>query len=71
MKEKPLNQKIAEINSLWDNEQNFVQFMPEREMYYCPGGDCNCHSDENHQLIDSVTLDESTDWLSWELEMME
>ena len=70
-KEKSLNQKLAEINSLWDNAEVYVDFFPEREMYYCPGGDCNCDSDEFHQLIDSIYLDDNTDWLAWELELMD
>lgn len=70
-KEKSLNQKLAEINSLWDNAETYVEFMPKREMYYCSGEDCNCDSDEFRQLIDAIYLDENTDWLAWELELME
>lgn len=72
-KEKSLNQKMAEINSLWNNSEAYVDFMPEREMYYCSDEDhnCNCDSDEFRQLIDEIYLHGNTDWLAWELELME
>lgn len=70
-KEKSLNQKLTEINSLWGNAEVYVDFLPEREMYYCPGEFCNCDSDEYRQLIDSIDLEQNTDWLAWELELMD
>ena len=32
-KDKAMAQKIAEINSLWDNEEKYTRLMPSREMY--------------------------------------
>lgn len=64
-------EKIANVNALWDNEEKFTFIMPEREMYFCPGGECNCDSDDHRQLVYSVYLNGSSDWLAWELEMME
>jgi hypothetical protein len=77
MSEKSLNEKIAEINSLWDSEERFIMFMPNREMYcvfeeHCiiHGPNAGCRS-AREEVIESICLDANTDWLQWELEMME
>jgi hypothetical protein len=76
-----LAKKIAAINSLWDNEERFVDFMPNREMYCTfdfehEDEPCFIHGVANCPMPDmvilnQVTLDSNTDWLQWELEMME
>lgn len=79
-KDKALAQKIAEINSLWDNEEKYTVLMPSRDMYCLFDLDdeevCSIHNSvdcvmPNLFVFDSVMLDENSDWLSWELEMME
>ena len=75
-----LAKKLAEINSLWDNEENHSMLMPAREMFciFDENGcfyhietspECAIPSDE--KIFDSINLDVNTDWLQWELEMME
>ncbi len=81
-----LAKKIAEINSLWDNEERFVDFMPSREMYchlvFDDSGEsdypeiCTTHPGQDCLMPDmtvfsKINLDSNTDWLQWELEMME
>ena len=77
MSEKSLNEKMAEINSLWDNEERFLMFMPNREMYCVFDYNCIVHGENaecnitKEEVIESVCLDANTDWLQWELELME
>jgi len=76
-KDKPLAQKIAEVNFLWDNEERFIMFMPSREMYCVFDINCLIHNQDiecsttNEEVIESICLDANTDWLQWELEMMD
>lgn len=73
--DRAISQKIADINALWDNEELFATNMPNREMYcthrywFNDDESCDCNADE--QLIESIWLDSNTDWLAWELELME
>ena len=80
-KDKALAQKIAEINSLWDNEDKYISTMPAREMFCMVDFEsedecCIVHKNENCPMPDmiilnQVSLDSNADWLSWELEMMD
>lgn len=76
-----LAKKIAEINSLWDNEERFAILMPNREMYCTfdfedEDEPCFIHGVADCLMPDmivlsQINLDSNTDWLQWELEMME
>ncbi|MEY3376410.1 MAG: hypothetical protein RL463_720 [Bacteroidota bacterium] len=85
-KKKTLAEKVADINGLWDNEEKYLRLMPNREMYchfiFDDSDDedrieiCEVHPDDccilpDPTILNEINLDSNTDWLSWELEMME
>ena len=81
-KNKSLIEKVNNIQKRWDMLIDYCQFMPDREMYctfdfededepcdiHGVGSDCVFTDDD---VIHSVSLYVNTDWLAWELEMMD
>lgn len=57
---------MTDINICWENEESYLFCMPEREMLYGDG-----FVNNNQDVLDSITLDLNTDWMLWELELME
>lgn len=63
-KEKSLNQKLAEINGMWDRCEFYVVNMPDREMF-------DCDNPDHEELLEYIYLDDNPDWTAWELELMD
>lgn len=64
-------QMVQVVGTIWSTESKYTDFMPSREMY-CPllNGFDECDCLDNPEL-DDIQLNMNTDWLLWEIELIE
>lgn len=63
MKKMNIQQKMNLIYKAWEKEDSLLDFMPDREMYpYDP---------DNSEHDESLCLECNSDWLAWEIELLD